>query len=369
MSNVKYDYNNINRQAHSIIRIINWIVGKLLSTEDTVSLQTAEYIYTSTPFMRDTFNEVFEEITAIRMVHCIMNLAMVTYQYLYATWFMYLFSTRSGLMKIYHCVFKNPVYGILFFSTFYCSFIRNTADQVKFDRVAEFLKMPAYSVVAGDISNITYAEKIVNTLPETFAGFHTLEYKSVVVNTLGLIVSSVPKKIIDLPDVLRKVYTSREFKEVIKPIPKSKLAVYYIARDEISFDDRDVRDMLEYIKDQHALKKQVKSLVKNPKNKAEKKRVKKSLVERTDDQGRKICLNACKPRIKTASGCTCESECGTSTVLGGRDWCYIDPEKCKKGKHRSEGILGKKYDYCDPEKTSASKTCFTGIGYEECGTE
>ena len=81
--------------------------------------------------------------------------------------------------------------------------------------------------------------------------------------------------------------------------------------------------------------------------------------------GSTICLNNCTNRIKTRMGCYCEGDCGSTTFLGGKKWCWVDPDKCKKGKYLDK-FNNRVYDQCDNKNLSKTKKCFTGKKYTDC---
>ena len=89
-------------------------------------------------------------------------------------------------------------------------------------------------------------------------------------------------------------------------------------------------------------------------------------IEQQSGTGQKLCLNECKPRIKTKTGCFCDGNCGPS-VYGGANWCYVDKQSCKNGKSLPKTIFNSSYDFCDlnNEKT----VCYTGSKYRNCIAE
>jgi hypothetical protein len=63
--------------------------------------------------------------------------------------------------------------------------------------------------------------------------------------------------------------------------------------------------------------------------------------------GNVICLNKYENRVKTQMGC----------------YCWVDPEKCKKGKYL-DIYKGYAYDKCDNK--NVTKKCFTCKTYTDC---
>jgi hypothetical protein len=142
-------------------------------------------------------------------------------------------------------------------------------------------------------------------------------------------------------------------------------AVYINDMDRFDFDDTDIQDQLKFLKKEHTnIKKYVKKSA-NPKNKQLKKRRFMEIAQVIAPAGHVVCLNKCKNRVKTQTGCYCEGDCGRTTFLGGKEWCWVDPDKCKKGKYL-EKFNGSAYDYCDNKKLSKKKKCFTGKKYTDC---
>jgi hypothetical protein len=102
------------------------------------------------------------------------------------------------------------------------------------------------------------------------------------------------------------------------------------------------------------------------KNKKLKKKAFLEIAQLKDPEGNVICLDQCKNRVKTEMGCYCESDCGPTTFLGGKNWCWVDKEKCKKGKYLNQALSGKAYDRCNPKMVDPKKKCFTGLKYTDC---
>jgi hypothetical protein len=79
------------------------------------------------------------------MVQLSMNLVVIAWQWIFAptsTWFSYYMTSQSGLKKIYQCIFTNPLYGLLFYGTFYLKLING---EKKFDRVVKILGLPTHA--------------------------------------------------------------------------------------------------------------------------------------------------------------------------------------------------------------------------------
>ena len=144
------------------------------------------------------------------------------------------------------------------------------------------------------------------------------------------------------------------------------LAVYISNRDSFDFDDLDIQDQLKFVEKEHNnIKKYVKT---QTKNKVRKKQMFMEIAQVKDPEGRAICLNKCAQRVETQMGCYCEGKCGSTTWFGGKKWCWVDPEKCKKGKLLNK-YRGRAYDLCDNKNVSKTTKCFTGRRYTDCETK
>ena len=131
------------------------------------------------------------------------------------------------------------------------------------------------------------------------------------------------------------------------------LFVYLIQIEiDLILFDIDIQDQIKFLKKEHInIKKYIKKNI-NPKDK---KQMFMEIAQVKAPDGNVICLNKCENRVKTQMGCYCEGNCGRTTFLGGKKWCWVDPEKCKKGKY---------LDKCDNK--NVTKKCFTGKTYTDC---
>ena len=141
------DITSQNRQAKWYFYYINSIIPYVTAEEDLISLSTAKNILHSTEFMHKGLTSYMNEINAARMVQLSMNLAVIAWQWIFAptsTWFSYYMTSPSGLKKVYQCIFTNPLYGLLFYGTFYLKLINGTSDEKKFDQVVKILGLPTH---------------------------------------------------------------------------------------------------------------------------------------------------------------------------------------------------------------------------------
>jgi hypothetical protein len=371
---MKYETNKIidistqNRQASWYFKYVNDIITLLLAPEDTFSMSSSKKILNVNTFMYKCLTSYMSESNAIRMVNLTMNLAVVAYQYVFVTtktWFSYFTTTLSGLSKIYKCIFTNPLYGLLFYGTFYLQLLEGTSDEVQFNRISKALGLSSHA----DLGVTKTFTKIIDYVPEWITGNEIIGFKIVTKELLAQIASAII--VIPTQIIIEEILITSLKKININISKISNPAVYIKSRDRFDFDDTDIQEQLNFLKKQHTnIKKNIKKNI-NPKNKKTKKQVFMEIAQVKAPAGHVICLNKCKQRVKTQMGCYCEGDCGTTTFLGGKKWCWVDPDKCKNGKYLDKiknGYLDKyqAYDFCDNKKLSKNNKCFTGLNYTDC---
>lgn len=345
--------------ARWIFKVTDVLIPSLLSKSDIVSFDFASKIYDNSAVLIET--SIFEDrATAIRMIQLVINLANIVFQYS-GNWTTYLFGSVSGLKKIYYCIFKNPVYGVLFFSTFYTKLLDKNVDQDVFDGVVTKLGLPSISAMgAADFvkeTSLRVGDYVSDALV-TFGveGIEKAVEKEIAGVSIALM-TNLPN--ITLDSMLAKMVDSSE-----GIIPKDITAVD-LGQLNLSFDTTEITKHISYVNSQKA-KADAKKNLKNTKRGFEKAKAIREQTEMFDETGKKICLGDCKNQVKTKGGCYCDGECGTYTAFGGENWCWVDPVKCKKAKTRAT-FMGKHFDYCDPTKKTDEKMCFTGYYYDVCG--
>lgn len=349
------------RRASNFFYYINTILPYVIPKEDTIKLPIAKKILHATPFIHRSLTKYMSDADAARMIQLSMNLAVVSYQWVFAptsTWFSYYLTSPSGLKKMYQCIFTNPIYGLLFYSTFYLKMLGGTSDEKKFDKVASIIGFPTHADLGGN----EVLGKIADNVPEIITGQKIYGYKIVTKDLLKAIASGVltfgAVTTIDKILIGSLKQTNPEISRIKNP------AVYISDRDRFDFDDNDIQEQLDFIHREHTnIKKYAKKYI-NPKNKQLKKQKFMQVAQVKDTHGKTICLNKCEHRIKTQMGCYCEGNCGTTTFLGGKKWCWVDPEKCKNGKYLRKH-RGYAYDLCN-NNLSKTKKCFTGRRYTDC---
>lgn len=480
-----YDKNIQEDIASKFFSYFNYIVTTLLDERDIVSFSTTKKLYESMSFVFMKSKLPFvNEATSIRMLQLVINCANIYYQYLYSSWTTYLLTTFSGLKKIYKCIFENPLYGVMWYLTFYLN-ILGTTDQKTFDLIGSKIKLPKYS----DVILPEYMETLAVNIIDMIKGnmhFDISSYEHILLSSIGCLKTSFSmisvkttnfvienvhsrmmsgkpshkalktskshetekiiigqthaeniiksdniisisyphkvssqnesKKVEDdgkppfvfmmthLIDVLSHALQKLSFtlamgggasgrepgsskpSAITKKVDASSVSqsllvknqnflakeypVYLEERNSIFFDSTQFDEHLKYLhslkSENNIFKKIVKRSVYNPKDKRSKTKVKQTLTHLRDTEGNVLCLDECKPRVKTLSGAYCSSECGKSSIFSSKEWCYIDPVKNKSGKTR-DTYLGRPYDLCVPSKGDpAEGVCFTGLKYSKC---
>jgi hypothetical protein len=363
--NTIIDISDQNRSANSFYKYINDIIPFVTAKEDTFTLNFSKRIVRSTPFIYKNLTLNMSELNAARMVQLVLNLSVIAWQWVFAptsTWFSYYLGSPSGLKKIYQCIFTNPIYGLLFFSSFYLKLIGGTSDEIEFDRIAKILKLPKHA----DVGTDAILTKIINNTPEVILGYNISGYSVATKELLKKIASGIMSAGSQASIEALLIESLKQSNPVISDI--SNPAVYISDRDRFDFDDTDIQDQLNFIEKQHTnIKKYIKKYI-NPKHKQLKKRRFMEIAQVKTPTGQIACLNKCENRVKTQMGCYCEGDCGRTTFLGGKKWCWVDPAKCKKGKYL-EKHRGYAYDLCDNKNISKTKKCFTGREYTDCTTK
>ena len=352
-----------NRQSNIYFYYINSILQRFVSVEDMISIRHAKKILHSTQFFYNASTVFLNETNAARMIQLVFNVCVFTWQWIFVyttPWFVYFLTSQSGLKKVYQCIFTNPIYGLLFYGTFYMKLLGGTSDELVFNKIAKIFGLPKHS----DMRAESTISKIIDYLPTLFTDdFNIKGYKLVTKYYLKKIASNTVS------------YFSQEaiYKILIESLKQANPqisnienpAVYIPERDRFDFDDSDIQDQLEFIQKEHSnIKKYIKNGI-NPKNKKHKKKVLMEVAQLKSPSGDVICLNKCDNRVKTTMGCYCEGDCGNTTVFGGKKWCWVDPEKCKKGKYLNT-LNGRAWDHCDNKNLSRTKKCFDGISYTDC---
>lgn len=319
------------------------IFSTLLDPQDKLSLYSAKKILNSSTFIYNNITKYLSETNATKAIFISVNFSNIIYQYMFATWFMYLLTTMSGLKKILKFIFQNPLLGIFFYVSFYFRLLGET-DKSKFDNIAEILNIPKHA----DFTSRDFLKNFINSILEKIDC--NITYKTVLTDILQLVPNLIiAKKIENLPEI---------FEQKLPEMKNLKNTAVYISNTSVE-TEAEIQEWEEYVLTNFSkLKKQA--------NKAGKKRKIKlqQIIEKKTEDGKIICLDTCKQRIKTTMGCYCESDCGPSFFLGKTNWCFVDSRKCKKGKALQK-YMGKTYDTCDPTKISTPK-CFSGIKYKDC---
>lgn len=348
-------------QNYYFSRFLNfagWIFSMTLDPDDMISLYGAKKLLKISPFIYNNLTAYLSENNAANAIFLAVNLAVVAYQYIYASWFLYLTTSMSGIKKLYKVILQNPILGIFFYFSFYFRLLSET-DKEKFNHVAKFLDLPMHEDFVGNKFISDSMDKIAIKL----TGDHVQGYKLVTKTLIHKVFSEqvVAAKIEGLPIKIEQIleYTVKREEKLVESLEN---AAVYIGKRTIE-TQRDLDEFSEFVTtNRRSIEKQIKEEVGNRKH-ARKLKLQQMVEKRTPD-GDVICLDVCKPRVKTAMGCYCEGDCGPTMFLGGSSWCYVDPAKCKRGKYL-EKYMDKAYDRCD-EKNVTTPKCFTGLKYKNC---
>lgn len=353
---------DLSQQSSSYYKYVNDVVGVLLASDDIISLRRCKKILLANPSIHSmlTFGDPespSRNANAVKMIQLIANCATIYYQYIFpGTWFTYFLTTFSGMKKIYHFIFQNPIYGLLFYCTFYFK-ILDTYDKEKFNQISTVLQLPRHE----DAMSKKFLDAIVVNSSKYMEV--SVEYKdqadTLMRSVASAVISTSGQK--SLEKVFVKVLKGST--EVIGKQP----AIYISERDRFDFDDTAIQEQLEMLRKNRS---NIKTFMKQQGVRLKRKQLKKKaflqIAQLKDPEGNVICLDACKSRVKTKMGCYCESDCGPTTFLGGKNWCWVDKAKCKRGKSLEKGIRGQAYDLCNPIMVDPGQKCFTGLTYTEC---
>ena len=355
MSEEKQDQNY---QFSKFLNLAGWIFSTVLDPNDMISLYGAKKILKSSAFIYNNVTAYLSENNAANAIFLSVNLAVVAYQYIYATWFMYLISSMSGIKKLYKVILQNPILGIFFYFSFYFRLIGET-DKQKFNEVAKFFDLDIHQNFLGSKFIGESMDKIAIKLTGEPVHGYKLVAKSLIHKVFSeQVVASLTEGI---PLKISNLINNTVDKED-KHFRKIKNAAVYISNRTLE-TQRDFDEFSDFVtKNRKDIEKQVKEEV------GSRKRIKKlrlqQIIEKKTEEGEVICLDTCKPRIETAMGCYCEGDCGPTIFLSGSSWCYVDPNKCKRGKYLDK-YMGKPYDRCNEKKLTTPK-CFTGLKYKDC---
>jgi hypothetical protein len=341
-------------QNYLFSRFLNfagWLFSIALDEKDALSLYGAKKLLRSSSIIHKSSTKYLSEDNASTAIFIAVNLANIAYQYIYATWFMYLTTSISGIKKLYKVILENPILGLFFYLSFYFRLLGET-DINKFNLVASSFGLESHENFTGSKAISSSIHKIAKKL----SGGNVSGYEKVVATLVHKIVSEkiIAKNVESLPHFLSSAITKKS--NVSKKIADSPI---YVTKRNIE-TQRDLDEFQDYvIRNAKAIRREIKRS--RSRKKSDRSKLIREKVEKRDENGNVICLDKCTERARTKSGCYCEGECGS--VLGGKSWCYVDPEKCKKGKYLRK-YFGRSYDYCDKERTRA--LCFTGYRYRSC---
>jgi hypothetical protein len=341
-----------------------WLFSKTLSPSDKISLHTTKKLLRASPFVYQSLTEFLSEDVAAKALFIAINLATVVYQYGFASWFMYLLTSMSGLRKLFSVVLQNPMLGVFFYLSFYFRLISET-DSAKFNMMAEALHLPMHEDFVGSLFLTTLLTNVASLVSnESVSG-----YEGVVQKLIRKLISEqvLAPGVERLPSLLNSLLTRAAQNPDLKlglSVGDKSTAVYVEERNEES--QSDLEEFREFVStNRKAIEERIRT-----KNKSKKRAGKLQLqkvLEKRDSEGQVICLDTCKKQTKTKVGCYCDGECGPTFLLGKESWCFVDPSKCKKAKYLPR-YMGRTYDKCDVKNVGSTlkPMCFTGFEYKEC---
>lgn len=333
-----------------------------LDSADMFKLSAAKRLLRLSPGLTMQLSKYLSPNIAAGALYLTVNLATLYYQYCYASWFLYLVTTQSGVRKLFKVIAQHPLLGLCFYLSFYFRLLTET-DRAKFNLVAnavgiqpheEFMAREKIQEVVNKVAHILFEDKA--TTGYMVSSTYWL-YKILTEQVIA-------KHIENLPVLLQNVLQSfLRNPEVLNSVPKKAL---YVTPDTLE-SKMDLLNFEEYLQQNRAaIVQRIKREVGSKKRKQRKLRLQ-QVVERRTADGQVQCLDVCKRRVKTALGCYCESDCGPTFFFGGKSWCYVNPSKCKKGKLLKQH-LGSAYDSCNASTLSPSPVCYTGVTYQPCDT-
>ena len=342
------------------INYANSIFSVALDPNDMVSLYHAKKILKSSYFIYNNTTKVLSENSASSAIFIAINLGTVVYQYLYASWFLYLTTTLSGIKKLYMVILQNPILGIFFYFSFYFKII-SEPDREKFNHIAGVLNLNKHEDFLGRNFIGQLADKIANVLagvPLLLGYKHELKnilHKVFSENVMATLVEGTPVKLARL--------LTHTVEAMNAEFSNSRIATALYVENRTVETQRDYDELAEFLSvNRRDINREVKKTV-GGKKKNQRKLKLQQIVETKTPGGDVICLDVCKSRTKTTSGCYCEGDCGPTIFLGGKSWCFVDPNKCKNGKYLRK-TFGKSWDTCTGEL--GKPTCYTGLAYKNC---
>jgi hypothetical protein len=351
-------------QNHFFSRFYNF-ANKLfelaLDPGDMITFYQAKKVVKASSFLKHQLTQYMSVENAAGAVFLASNLGILYYQYCYSSWFLYLLTTFSGIKKLYQVILQNPLLGVFFYLSFYFRLLTET-DKEKFNAVAKVLGLPSHDSFSGSTLVKEWIQNVVPNLMKKFKWVNLKNIQNINVLLQNVVLEQLVAKTVEnspkyLTRLLKKVATSGE----LTKLPASAL---YVSKHTLETRS-ELEEFLNYVREEHENILKHVSRQKGSKQKSKRKLKLQQLVERKSDTGETLCLNTCKHRVKTKLGCYCEGDCGPTFFFSGKSWCFVDPEKCKRGKYVPR-FFGLSYDTCDVSKTTVQPNCYTGEKYKAC---
>jgi hypothetical protein len=391
-----------NRYAYGLYKL-GLIAGSFF-IDDIPTLSTCVRILRGNPFIEaNAKGQYLTEENAARLLQLTFIMATIVWQIKIANFSAYYLTTFSGLEKIFHAIFLNPIYGIFFLVFFNARALAETDTSV-LAVVNKSLGLAPDTHVQGTrfrealVSSLL--PQLTTTIPVGVKGFYAISYlmdqaaQAAPALLLDHVVVPVASKISEIMKTERSInlVLATVDSDELQTIGRMKNAATYLPRT-VEIDYYDEESINRFLgRDEASIVSQIKSDGYRRKTGADRKKFEEELHSRMrarDASGNAICLDQCKDRVKTKKGCYCEGPCSTTTIVGldgkrfgGQPWCYVDPAKCKgskKGAPLSQTIrpsisgipdwkpemsLYKSFDYCDPKNTK--RKCWDGYKYSKC---
>lgn len=347
----------LDTQFSRFVKVANWLFNKLLAPEDKVSLHTCKKLLQSSPLLYRSMTRKLSEGAAAELMFVAINLGNVVYQFGYASWFSVLLTSVSGLKKLFSVVIHDPVLGIFFYLSFYFRLL-SESDIEKFDAVADAFNLPLHEDFVGSAFTAAMVNNVVALIP----GMEEPGYGMFLDNIIQKVFMEqvVAKSVEAVPNLVSALTAVFQSPKLSAELPKS---VAVDVGDSLA-EEYNVQELKTFLKENgDAIKKRVKAEYRNSKRR-QREELQHSL-EQLDSKGNVKCMTPCKNQVKTRMGCYCDGECGATLKWGKKQWCYVDPSKCKRGKYLPH-FLGRTYDFCDSTNTTANTKCYTGARYMDC---
>jgi hypothetical protein len=285
-------------------------------------------------------------VPLVVLIWFLLNCFKAYFYWIKSSFLMYYLTTVAGHKEILRNFVYGKFYAFIFLLCLYTSILMNEDKEAlnlflghieyfKYEKVQESMNnsMPLYFTgpflkkLGYDISDTTQKEilqKIANTIPKIILAMRKDENHENIVEELYKVLSGEKDFFCPTLNIEKEIDIEKEMK-ILKKFKKNSGKGVKTSKQKMK-----LREVLE-----------------------------------TKENGDIVCKEECRERVKTISGCYCESDCGSTFYLGGKTWCYVDPKKCNKKVFKDKD--NRSYDYCD--KKVVKPKCFTGYKYKTCDVD